>query len=327
MESLIAVIVEHFQDTVSPVTYEAIACAREIERLFPSNVVTITLGKDAEAIAAEIGAATGSYQLAIQVPGLDGYNGDAYRTILTEVLSSLDPAWVCVPGTAQGLDFAPGLAVRLRGMCMSSIERIWEERGTLVCVRTLFNGKIVAEVGVATRPTLLTVRPGAFKTVSGSPHGQGSVEERTVEWNPEGTRTLGVKSVEASDPALGEASVIVSAGRGLAKRENLELVRRVAGLFSRSAVAGSRPLCDLGWLPYRSQVGQTGAAVSPDMYLACGISGAQQHVAGMRGSKLTIAVNTDPHAAIFNDADFGIVEDVEGFLSDLLEVWTHMQTT
>ncbi len=270
---------------------------------------------------------TGSRQLAIHVPGLDGYNGDAYRTILTHVLRGLDPTWVCVPGTAQGLDFAPGLAVRLGGNCISGVERIRQEGGTLAFARTLFNGKIVAEIGSATSPTVLMVRPGAFKIASGLPQGQGPIDVRTVQWNSTGTRALGVKSVEAADPALGEASVIVSAGRGVARRENLELVRRVAGLFSRSAVAGSRPLCDMGWLPYRSQVGQTGATVSPDLYFACGISGAQQHLAGMRGSKLTVAVNTDPHAAIFNEADLGILEDVEGFLSDLLEVWRHIEAT
>jgi electron transfer flavoprotein alpha subunit len=327
VESLIVVIVEHYRGTVSPATYEAIACAREIMGLLPSQVVVISVGQDAEERATDVCAATGARQLALHVPGLDGYNGDAYRTILARVLTELDPAWVCVPGTAQGLDFAPGLTVRLGGDCISGVQRVGQERSTLVCARTLFNGKIVAEMTASTRPTVLLVRPGAFKAVVRLPQDHGSVAVRTVQWRAAGTRALGVKSVEAADPALGEASVIVSAGRGVVRRENLELVRRVASLFSRSAVAGSRPLCDLGWLPYTSQVGQTGATVSPDMYFACGISGAQQHLAGMRGSKLTVAVNTDPHAAIFNEADLGIVEDVEGFLSDLLEVWAQLQAS
>ncbi len=168
-------------------------------------------------------------------------------------------------------------------------------------------------------PTMLTVQPGAFKPPLEGVQNLRQIEVRTIDWTSTHTRSLGFKITQIADSALGEASVIVSVGRGAGRRETLELVRQVASLFSRPAVAASKPLCDLGWLPYQRQVGQTGTTVTPDLYFACGISGAQQHIAGMKGSKFVVAVNTDPNAAIFNEADIAIVEDLEGFLSDLID--------
>ncbi len=182
-----------------------------------------------------------------------------------------------------------------------------------------FNGKIVAELASSTNPTILIVQPGAFKPALEGGQDLGRIEVKKVDWKSTHTRSLGFKLTEIADSALGEASVIVSAGRGASRRETLKLVRQVAALFSRPAVAASKPLCDLGWFPCQLQVGQTGATVTPDLYFACGISGAQQHIAGMKGSKFVVAVNTDPNAAIFNEADIAIVEDLEEFLLDLME--------
>jgi len=121
------------------------------------------------------------------------------------------------------------------------------------------------------------------------------------------------------ETALEEAAAIVAAGRGIGKEENLELLRAVAGILKNSTLGGSRPACDAGWLPYSRQVGETGRQVAPDLYLACGISGARQHLAGIKNAKTVIAVNTDPQAAIFGRADYGIVEDLSRFLPVLIE--------
>ena len=166
---------------------------------------------------------------------------------------------------------------------------------------------------------MIIVQPGAFRRAATNLGQEGSLDLRHTEWNPTHTRSLGFKKARDADAGLCDASVIVSAGRGIGRRENHELVRKVAALFSRSATAGSRPLCDLGWLPYSAQVGQTGATVAPELYFACGISGAQQHVAGIKGAKFVVVVNTDPNAAFFNECDVGIIEDLEQFLSGFLE--------
>lgn len=318
MERSIVVVAEHTQGRLTPVTYEAMACALEIQRIQPARIVTVVVGEDAVEVAQEAIDACDQSVLAVKVPGLDSYNGEAYRWTLSHALRGLGASWICVPGTTQGFDFGPGLAVRLGASCLSNIEQVFEQDGQPIFVRNLFNGKISAELSAAA-PTLLIVQPGSFRWERHDIKGRSYVEVITVEWAPTHTRLLGFKSLYPVDSALRDALVIVSAGRGIERRENLELIHRVASLFPRSAVAGSRPLCDNQWLPYRLQVGQTGATVAPDLYMACGISGAQQHLAGMRGSKFIVAVNTDPEAAIFHEADVGVVEDLEVFLADLLE--------
>jgi electron transfer flavoprotein alpha subunit len=238
--------------------------------------------------------------------------------LLAGILSELKPGWICVPGSTQGLDFGPGLAVKLGAACISTVERVLERDGHPVFVRPVFSGKIVAEVS-AQSPGVLIVQPGSFMEHSHSGDAKGSLKIRTIDWKATRSRVLDCRADEPVDAALNEASVIVAAGRGIGKKENLELIERVAALFAKAAIAGSRPLCDLGWLPYRQQVGQTGATVAPDLYIACGISGAQQHLIGMRGTRCIVAINTDPEAAIFRHADIGIVEDAQTFLAELIQ--------
>ena len=133
------------------------------------------------------------------------------------------------------------------------------------------------------------------------------------------TRSLGIKQAEADTSGISEADVLISAGMGIGDEENLEFIYALADLFPKSAVAGSRIVCDQGWLEYKCQVGVTGATVSPGLYIACGISGAVQHVSGMRGSGFIVAINTDPAAAIFHTADVCIVEDLKTFIPAFME--------
>nr|HPR04350.1 electron transfer flavoprotein subunit alpha/FixB family protein [Deltaproteobacteria bacterium] len=133
------------------------------------------------------------------------------------------------------------------------------------------------------------------------------------------SRLLGVREPAHRDSALRDAEVIVSAGRGIGKKENVEIVRELASLFPRSAVGASRSVCDLGWLEYGRQIGTTGQTVAPKLYIACGISGAIQHVAGMRGAHTIVAINTDPDAAIFRVAHYCIVEDITTFIPVLMD--------
>jgi electron transfer flavoprotein alpha subunit len=149
--------------------------------------------------------------------------------------------------------------------------------------------------------------------------GRGNITTNSSEATPGRIVFRGRSQAAAEDAPITEAEVIVSAGRGIRKKENLELIERLAGLFSRSAVGGSRSVCDLGWLEYSRQVGITGKTVAPKLYIACGISGASQHIAGMKDSQLIIAINSDPGAAIFSIADYGIVEDLTTFIPLVIE--------
>ncbi len=319
MEKSIVLICEHANGKVSPVTYEIAAFAHELQRLSNGSLIAVVLGEHVQQAAGEIAAATGIDVLGLQIPGLENYSGEIFRDVVSEELPPLDPGYVCIAGTSQGLDFGPSLAVRLRACCISGVERIEDKSGQVVFSRAIHGGKIHANLASAARTTVLIVQPGAFRPMSAGSVKPGSISLKIMDRGSSLTRSIGLKRMQSGGSALAEARVIVSVGRGIGKKENLEIVRRLARMFPRVAVGASRPLCDIGWLDYSQQVGQTGATVTPDLYFACGISGAPQHLAGMRGSKFIVAVNTDPNAAIFNMADVCVVEDVVGFVSDLLK--------
>jgi electron transfer flavoprotein alpha subunit len=183
----------------------------------------------------------------------------------------------------------------------------------------MFGGKVVADFVSQAEITIVTVQPGSFK--AGEPDGieAGSIESRTVSFSPHRSRTRGTKCADIGHSGLEEAEAIVAAGRGIGNEESVHLIERLASLLPRSAIAGSRPVCDAGWLEYKQQVGMTGATVSPNLYIACGISGSVQHLCGMRGAEFIVAINKDPNAAIFNESDVCVVEDLATFLPTLID--------
>jgi len=232
--------------------------------------------------------------------------------------------------TTQGMDLAPGLAVRLNAACVTGVESV-ERDGDRVCFsRSMLGGKVSAQVSLSAETAVVTVQPGAFQSCEPvdcrvstaiADADEDRVEFRKMEYSPRRSRSLGVREGQPKDSALSEARVIVAAGRGVGSQENLQLVRQLSEIFPSAAFAASRPLCDLGWVEYPRQVGLTGAVVAPELYVACGISGALQHVVGMRGSGFVVAINSDPNAAMFADADVCVVEDLSMFIPILVEAW------
>ena len=321
MDPTIIAVAQHFEGHLDPVTYELIACALELSQLHPAEVKVVILGNNIEGQAREIAENTGLDVIAIRETNLSAYNAEAYKTLLGNLLLDLRAAYVCIGHTSQGWDYAPGLAVRIRAACVTGVDRIVDHEGRICFTRPVFNGKFVANVISKAETTVLTIQPGAFKATAISNQMPGSVDMKTLTYEPQQSHTTGVKRTEKQDSAIAEAEVIVSAGKGIGKKENLALIYQLADLFPKSAVGGSRPVCDMGWLEYKSQVGLTGATVRPRLYLACGISGATQHLAGMRSAGFIVAINTDPNAAIFNVADVCIVEDLTTFIPVLIEAY------
>ncbi len=319
MSESVAVIIEHQDGKIAPVSYEALACGCHIARLENRSVVCVVIGQDVEDTARQLAADSGHTCLALKIPGLTSYNPEVYKAVIHEAFRSTGSRWIFVGGSALGMDFAPGLAIRLGLSCLSNIEQTLSTENGPLFLRAMFNGKAAAKLQASNGAVVIT-RPGCFQWSEELKGHDTLVEQIVVEPIPTRVRTLSVSETEGADSSLCDANVIVAAGRGIKRKENLDLIRRVANLFSRSAIAGSRPLCDDGWLPYRFQVGQTGATVTPELYIACGISGAQQHIAGMRGSKFVVAINTDPDAPIFLEADIGIVEDVASFLDCFIDI-------
>ena len=314
MDRSIVIIAEHFEGRLTPVTYELLAFALELQQLHPGDVKAVILGDEITGLAREIANNTALDVTAIKVPGLVSYDGQAYRTILGEVLPDLNAKYVCIGHTSQGWDFAPALAVRLGTACITGVERVFPEDGLICFTRTIYNGKVAAEITPVTESAILTIQPGIFKPARPEDGSPGSVDIRTAAFMPHRSRPVGIKLAKEERSALTEAEVIVSAGRGIGKKENLDLIYRLAALFTKSAVGGSRPVCDSGWLEHKHQVGITGATVAPKLYVACGISGAAQHLSGMRGAGFVVAINTDPDAAIFNVADVCITGDLTAFI-------------
>jgi electron transfer flavoprotein alpha subunit len=315
----IIVIADHSEDRLAPITWEGVGLALAIRDFHPGPIKVLILGDAVEPLGEEIASLSGIDVVALKVPGLTHFHGEAFVHILEKSLLPMQPSFVITGHTSQGYDYAPRLALRLKMACITNVSGLRCEEDRLCFLRPLLGGKVMAEVISEKSRTLITFQPGFFKKPLLNPSGPGRFEVRGIPYPDCASEALGLQAAEGGNEALARAEVIVAAGRGVGKPENLELIQGLAALFPRSAVAGSRPLCDLGWLRYSQQVGLTGATVSPKLYLACGISGAYQHLAGMRDSGFIVAINKDPQAAIFDFSDVCIIEDLETFIPLLIE--------
>ncbi len=315
----IVVIAEHFQGEIRPVTHELVRFAEALQEVRPTGIQILVLGEKVEGLAKSLAKTTGKDVLGILAPQLTRYNGQAYKTVLHEVLREHPPAYVCVAHSSRGSDFAPGLAMRMGAACITGVSSISVQEGVICFSRDIYGGKINADMVSSSKTTVLTVQPGSYGPTPKNDQAGGKVYLKSVVVVPQASTTLSTTAFQTSDLDLSIARIIVSAGRGIGEAENLQLIRNLASVLPRSVVCGSRPVIDLGWMTYDRQVGVTGAIVTPDLYIACGISGAAQHAGGMKGSGFIVSINTDPMAAIFNLSDICIVEDLKTFIPLLLE--------
>ncbi len=314
MHTHIAVITETGPTGIRPVTYEILACAEQIAEQTNGTISLYVLADDPAPAMEQICSHTGHPVVGIAADSLSAYNAESYRAVLSRVLSEIEPAYVVVAHTARGIDFAPALAAVLNGTCITGVEKMETTAAGPVFARSIVNGKKTARLRPDARPAVITVSPAMFPPKSLQQAAGTNPRTKHVPYPPGQIRPLGIKPAPADTDSLDAADVIVAAGNGIGDEANLTLVHRLASHFPKSAVAGSRPVCDKQWLPYNRQVGVTGAVVRPRLYIACGISGASQHVAGMREAGFIAAINRDPNAAIFNTADICIVEDISVFL-------------
>ncbi len=320
-EKIIFIVAEHFENKIKPVTYELAACALRIKKFYPAEVRVIILGKKTEKLSFEIARATGLDVSAIEINELAFHNAEIYKAVLKELFEESPPSFVLFGNTPHGLDVACGLAVRIDAACITGVEDI-DKVGEKICFRKqMFYGKINAYITSDSGPLVITVQPGTFGTYKPDNEKPGSVKTRRIKYSQKVTQVIDIRRSEFQDSSISEAKVIISAGNGIGDRENLDLIYRLAGIFPGSAVGGSRILIDRGWLEYKQQIGLTGAKVTPELYIACGISGASQHLAGMKDSGFIVAINKDPGAVIFNDSDICVVEDLKTFIPALIEAY------
>jgi len=317
----ILVVAEHFQGEIRPVTHELLRFAEALQKFRPGEIQILVLGEKIEDLANDLAVTSGKDVLGLSTPGLARYNGEAYKSVLYEVLAGQPPAYICVAHSSRGSDFAPGLAMRLKAACITGVSSIISQENEICFSRDIFGGKINADMQSWAKTTVLTLQPGSYGATPKKNPAQtsGKVLIKSMAVISPSSTTLSTTACHTSDLDLSTARVIVSAGRGIGEEENLQFIRDLASLIPQSVVCGSRPVIDLGWMSYDRQVGVTGATVTPDLYLACGISGATQHTSGMKGSGFIVSINTDPMAAIFNLSDICIVEDLMTFIPLLLE--------
>lgn len=318
----ILIIGDHEDGKLTPTVFELLTLALDLSGGDRSSVGIVLTGDDLDALAARTAESTGVDVLCLTNPSLSLYNCEAVTRVLNPVIREINPGFVLIAHTSQGLDYAPGLAVGLAAACITGVNGHGESaQGEALFTRAVCGGNFNAGICPTSPICVLTVQPGSFARTDKAQN-PGRIFRKEVSVDLEFIQSLGLTQSKASASQLNDAKIIVSAGRGIEEEENLEVIRHFAARIPHSAVGGSRPLIDIGWLEYKYQVGITGTIVSPDVYIACGISGSSQHIAGMNTSKFVISINNDPNAAIFNVSDICIVDDVVTFIEaveDLLD--------
>ncbi len=305
----ILLLAEHLEGKLAPSTLELVAKARDLSAASGGEAKAALFGHNAASLAQSL-AGYGVEVLHVEDSALAEYTPGGYGQAAKTLVTSVAPRIVLVAHTAQGYDLAPSLAGALDLPLASNCLDLRLDGDALVVTRRLLNEKVQGEFALASdRAYVVTLRPGAVKPAE--PIGGGKVTPTSVPVDSSklGASFLALERPQVADVDLSAADVIVSAGRGIQKKENLALVEELAKSLG-GVVGASRPLTDMEWLPKTRQVGQSGKTVRPKLYLACGISGAMQHVAGMKDSGLIVAINTDPSAPIFEVAHIGIVGNV-----------------
>jgi electron transfer flavoprotein alpha subunit len=313
----VAIIAEAEQGRTHSAILDLAALAERLAENGSVEVQWLVVGSNAVDAGAFLSGRTGYPAVALEIPREVSPTGELLFEVLHPFLLDMQPDVIALLHTSRSQDYAATLAVRLDAACVCGIQGLVMQDGVPVFQHAVLGGKYTAGVKAGDRPVVLTVLPGYFKFDGNSSH---SAVVQTQQPSLPVTRTCLIEIKESATEAdLTQATTVVAAGRGIGSEDNLDLLSRLAALFPKSAMAGSRIVCDAGWLPYHRQVGVTGATIAPELYLACGISGAFQHLAGMSGSRFVVALNSDPHAAIFNAADVGVVEDLVTFLPLLIE--------
>jgi electron transfer flavoprotein alpha subunit len=284
-------------------------------------VLCVVPGPGMAAVAESLGRRYGLDTLALEGDAFRYRNPGALARALSPVVKRYGPLSVCFAHSAMNAHCASRLAVETGADCFTAVERISPDGGSVSFVRSVFNGKLRMRAHAGDACSVITILSGTFPAATESGLTQGAPEAlvERVDVADEGAVPTGTSAAEGEIVPIEDAEVIVAAGRGIGAEENLELIRSLAGVFHDAAIGASRPICDNRWLPYAHQVGVTGKTVSPRLYIACGISGSQQHIAGMKGSQMVVAINRDPNAAIFSVADYIVVEDLKTFIPVLIE--------
>jgi electron transfer flavoprotein alpha subunit len=306
---VILVVAEQRDGTLNRATWETLAAAQTLTADMP--VKAVVLGQSVAGIAQEIATAVSEVVL-VEHAALATYTPDAFTIALQQIVAALRPVYVLLPHTYQTRDFAPMAAVRMGASLITDVTAVKGTGSSATFVRAMFQGKLSAEVRPeGDGPRCVTIQIGAFRAdavkkgdAAGVTRLDVNIDASAIRQSPEAPFKEAKQAVD-----LGQADRIVAVGRGIKSQENIAIAERLARAMS-AEIAASRPICDSGWLPMDRQIGSSGQTVAPKLYVALGISGAIQHLVGMKGARTIVAINKDADAPIFEVADYGIVGDL-----------------
>jgi len=319
----ILVVTEQRQGKWNNTSFETLVAAQQIAAAFSGSISAAVVGKGVAALAEELATRNVAEVLVVGHDLLENYTPDAYCVALKQVVESAKPDLVLFPHTYQVRDFAPKLAAMTGKGMVGDCVGFRKDGDKLVFVRQMFQGKTAADVSFAgAAPWFASFQSGAFRSDLLEAHagGKAPVNSVKIDLKAEDIRTRPLELFKEAKASvdLTQAPLIVAIGRGIKAPENIVQAEAVAKALG-GEIAASRPICDEGWLPMERQIGSSGQTVAPKLYLALGISGAIQHVVGMKGSRTIVAVNKDQNAPIFEIADYGIVADIFEVMPALTE--------
>lgn len=307
----VLIVAEAIGAALAPVTAELAGIGRTVADQLSSSLAAALLGSGAGSAADELGTFGVDTVLVADDPALSEYNGDAYVAVIERIVRETSPGVLLIAHTPNGRELAARLAFRLQTGLITDCTGLQVEDGLLVMTKPVYGGSAIGEFVVAdARPQMATTRPRAFEPPTPAQGRQARVQSVPVSLGGAvRTRVVGTaREVAAAGPRLKDAKTIVTGGRGLGGPDNWHYVEELAGATG-AAIGATRAVTDAGWVPAAMQVGLTGATVSPDLYIAVGVSGAVQHIAGCSGSRNIVAINKDPDANIFKHARYGVVGD------------------
>ncbi|MCW8850150.1 MAG: electron transfer flavoprotein subunit alpha/FixB family protein [Melioribacteraceae bacterium] len=315
MANKILVVLEQRENQLKKISFEAAKAGSNLANKLGCDVEGVIVGNDALDLATVGGFGVSKVTL-LKNSDLVKYSSSAYAKIIAEFASEVNANILIFGNTSLGKDLAPKVSVKINaGIAMDAVVLDFVD-GNIVATRPIYAGKALIDVKVNSENKIFTIRPNVFNAGESSGN-NAEVIEKSIDAPDLATKVIEVKKAEGKLD-VAEASIIVSGGRGLKEAENFKLVEDLAEVLG-AAVGASRAVVDAGWRPHAEQVGQTGKTVSPNLYVALGISGAIQHLAGMRSSKYIVAINKDADAPIFQVADYGITGDVFEVVPALIE--------
>lgn len=309
MSNGIVVFVEQRNGQLRKSSLEALSEARRQAPKGQAEVAAVLIGHNIKALTQQINKCKPDKILVADAADFAAYSTEGYAAVLADAVKKQNPRCVFASHTAMAKDLIPRVAARLDAPCASDVTAVSVQDGTVTASRPMYSGKVRADIESTAPLSFFTLRPNVFAITESENGTQAAIEDLAT---PAGNVRAQVTEVHAAAGGkieLSEASVIVSGGRGIKGPENWPVLQNLCDVLG-AALGASRAVVDAGWIDHQHQVGQTGKTVSPQLYIACGISGAIQHLAGMNSSKVIVAINNNPDAPIFKHATYGIVGDV-----------------